>query len=183
MLYDIRQKYAKEYYQFECNCELCKYEKNKFKENKEKRILDVYLKQININIFPDIPKDEKGIEFNKLLTKKEIEQMVKFIEKNKKIFSCYEKSILYLKCAHCMMMYDMYLSYEYLEKSLKYSENRNYFFEKMSLVMMRMIAILLRSDIRLQYASKKLREFWEKYFSSQNKFIVILMDEYLKGMV
>ena len=46
--------------------------------------------------------------------------MVKFIEKNKKIFSCYEKSILYLKCAHCMMMYDMYLSYEYLEKSLKY---------------------------------------------------------------
>ena len=183
MLYDIRQKYAKEYYQFECNCELCKYEKNKFKENKEKRILDVYLKKININIFPDFPKDEKGIGFNKLLTKKEIEQMVKFIEKNKKIFSCYEKSILYLKCAHCMMMYDMYLSYEYLEKSLKYSENRNYFFEKMSLVMMRMIAILLRSDIRLQYASKKLREFWEKYFPSQNKFIVILMDEYLKGMV
>ena len=48
--------------------------------------------------------------------------MIKFIEKNKKIFSCYEKSMLYIKCAYFMSRYDAYLSYEYLEKSLKYSK-------------------------------------------------------------
>ena len=61
MLYDTRRNYCKIYYNFECNCELCKYEKKKFNENNEKKVLDEYLKKLNTNIFPGIPKDEKEI--------------------------------------------------------------------------------------------------------------------------
>ena len=37
MLYDTRRKYCKIYYNFECNCELCKYEKKKFNEIMKKK--------------------------------------------------------------------------------------------------------------------------------------------------
>ena len=36
MLYDKRQEYLKNNYNFDCYCELCNYEKKKFKESKEK---------------------------------------------------------------------------------------------------------------------------------------------------
>ena len=85
MLYDQRQKYIKNYYNFECNCELCIYEKNKFKENNEKKILEEYLKQLNDNVLQSIPNNERKMKYDKILDKKEIEKMVKFIEKNKKI--------------------------------------------------------------------------------------------------
>ena len=61
MLYDERQKYLRDYYDFDCNCELCKYERNKFKESSEKKTLDEYLKKLNINNFPD-PKKENIFE-------------------------------------------------------------------------------------------------------------------------
>ena len=35
---------------------------------------------------------------------------------------------MYLNCAHCMMKYDLYDSYNYLELALKYTENRNFYF-------------------------------------------------------
>ena len=38
MVYDTRQKFTKKFYDFKCHCELCKYEKNKFKSNNEKVI-------------------------------------------------------------------------------------------------------------------------------------------------
>ena len=37
----------------------------------------------------------------------------------------------------------------------------------------------LRSEARLQFAGKKFREFWEKYFPDQKKFIDILIDGYI----
>ena len=180
MLYHTRKNYSKIYYNFECNCELCKYEENKCKENKEKKVLDEYLKQLNTNIFPEIPDDEKGTTFNAILYQKDIAKMVKFIENNKKIFSCYEKSLLYLKCSFCMQFYDEYLSYEYLERALKYSENRNYYFEKLTLITMIVVSKILRSDIRLKSSCKRFKAFLEKYFPNQKKFIDIIMDEYLK---
>ena len=106
--------------------------------------------------------------------------MVKFIENNKKVFSCFEKSNLYLKCAHCVAFTDPYLSYEYLEKSLKYSENRNYYFEKLTLFEMIKIAKQLRSEARLEYSNKKFREFWEKYYHEQKKFIELCINEYIR---
>ena len=177
MLYDERQKYLRDYYDFDCNCELCKYERNKFKESSEKKTLDEYLKKLNSHNFPD-PKKENI--FENILNQKEIEKMVKFVEKNKKAFSCYEKSMLYMKCALGMRQYDPYLSYDYLEKGLKYSENRNYYFEKIILTMLCMNAKLLRSDARMEQSCKKLREFLEKYFPNQKKFVDIVMEEYLK---
>ena len=178
MVYDTRQKYTKKFYDFECNCELCKYEKNKFKNNKEKKILDEYLKKLNCNIFPEIPDSEKEIIFNGILNHKEIEQIVLFVEKNKKAFSCYEMSSLFLKCAYCMRQYDGHLAYEYLEKSLKYSENRNYYYENLSLIVMIRVAKELRSDERLNIAGNKFREFLEKYYPNQKKYVEILMNEY-----
>ena len=85
-----------------------------------------------------------------------------------------------MKCALGMRQYDPYLSYDYLEKGLKYSENRNYYFEKIILTMLCMNAKLLRSDARMESSCKKLREFLEKYFPNQKKFVDIVMEEYLK---
>ena len=79
-----------------------------------------------------------------------------------------------------MRPYDPYLSYEYLEKSLKYSENRDYYFEKITLRMSFIVAQELRSDVRLQSVGNKFREFCEKYFSNQKKFVNLLVEEYLK---
>ena len=180
MLYDKRQEYLKNNYNFDCYCELCNYEKKKFKESKEKNILDEYLKKLDENINNSFSLEEKKVDYDKILDKKEISQMIKFIEKNKKIFSCYEKSNLYLKCAHCMRFFDPYISYEYLEKSLKYSENRNYYFEKLTLFMMVQVAKQIRSDARMEYACKKFREFWDKYFPNQKKFCDIIIKEYIK---
>ena len=176
MLYETRQKILKEIYDFECNCELCEYEKNKMKEN-EKKILDEYLKKLNniIEVNPD-EENEKKVK-NKLLSINEIEEMINFIEKNKKMFSCYEKSSLYLKCAICMVFHDAYFSFEYLEKSLRYSENRNYYFEKMTLIIMNEIAKKIKNEEKINFCSKKLKEFWEKYYLNQKEFINILMDQ------
>ena len=179
-LYDERQKYSKEFYNFECNCILCKYENNKLKESNEKKILNEYNKKLNNSCFPELISEEKKANQENILNQKDIEKMVKFIEKNKKIFSCYEKSMFYVKCAHCMRQYDPYLSYDYLEKSLKYSENRDYYFEKITLAMMYAVAQQLRSDVRLQFAGNKFREFCEKYFPNQKKFVNLLIEEYLK---
>ena len=179
-LYDERQKYSKEFYNFECNCILCKYENNKLKESNEKKILNEYIKKLNKNIFPELISKEKKANPENILNQKDIEKMVKFIEKNKKVFSCYEKSLFYIQCANCMRRYDPYLSYDYLEKSLKYSENRDYYFEKITLVMMYVVAEQLRSDVRLQFAGNKFREFCEKYFPNQKKFVNLLIEEYLK---
>ena len=85
--YEERQKYVKGYYNFECNCALCSYEKNKLKE---------YIKKLNLNCYPEETDGEKEINPNNILKKKEIEQMVKFVEKNKKTFSCFEKKVCYI---------------------------------------------------------------------------------------
>ena len=143
------------------------------KESNEKKILIEYIKKLNDAIF--------GItdNFELKLNQKEVGEMVKFIEKNKKIFSCYEKSVLYIKCAIIMKCFDPYLAYEYLEKALKYSENRNFYYEKLTLSLMNIYARHLRSESRMQFAGNKFREFWEKYFPGQKKFIDILIDGYL----
>ena len=175
MLYEKRQKILKEIYDFDCNCELCEYEKKKLKEN-EKKILDEYLNKLN-NVIKENPDEKKEKKVNNKLCQQEIEEMINFIEKNKKMFSCYEKSSLYLKCALCMVFYDANFSFEYLEKSLKYSENRNYYFEKMTLMIMNEIAKKIKNEEKINFCIKKLKEFWEKYFINQNQFINILIEQ------
>ena len=79
-----------------------------------------------------------------------------------------------------MRFYDEYLSYEYLETALKYCENRNYYFEEITLTTMIIVSKILKSDIRLKFSCKKFKEFLEKYFPRQKQFIDIIMNEYLK---
>ena len=179
-LYDERQKYSKELYNFECNCILCKYENNKQKESNEKKIFNEYIKKLNKNNFLLLINEEKKVKPENILNQKDIEKMLKFIETNKKLFSCYEKSLFYMQCANCMRRYDPYFSYEYLEKSIKYCENRDYYFEKMTLAIMYTIDEQLRSDVRLQFAGNKFREFCEKYFSNQEKFVNLLIEKLFK---
>ena len=170
--FDMRQNILKEKYDFNCNCELCNYEKNKFKNCEEKIIFNNYITKL-YNCF--------NIEENqeiKYPTEKEIKEIIKFIEKNKKLFSCYEKSAIYIYCSIGMRIYDTYLSYEYLEKALKYSENRNYEYEKYSLILSIQTAKSMRSDVRYDISIKKLKEFYEKYFPNQNKLVNILMEKY-----
>ena len=178
-LYDERQTYIQDNYNFKCKCELCEYEGKKIKENKENKILNEYLTRLRNNFL----KNDKGQnEFmkinNEVISQKEIKQMVKFLEQNKKMFSCYEKNIMYLNCAHCMMKYDPYQSYEYLESALKYTENRNYYFEKLTLYSLSIFAKILKSQARKEFVSKKFRAFFEKYFADQQEFVNLLLKEY-----
>ena len=170
--FDMRQNILKEKYDFNCNCELCNYEKNKFKNGEEKIIFNNYITKL-YNCFN--VGENKEINYP---TEKEIKEIIKFIEKNKKLFSCYEKSAIYIYCSIGMRIYDTYLSYEYLEKTLKYSENRNYEYEKYSLILSIQTAKSMRSDVRYDISIKKLKEFYEKYFPNQNKLVNILMEKY-----
>ena len=77
-----------------------------------------------------------------------------------------------------MKIFDGYLACDYLELSLKYSENRNYEYEKYTLILLIATAKFLRSDVRYEIYMKKLKEFYEKYFPKQNKFVDILMEKY-----
>ena len=174
MDFKSRQKFLKENYNFYCNCQLCQYEKNQIEKYKEKTILDDYLKQLDINFNSPLKNNCK-----KSLNQKDIEKMELFIENNKKIFCCYEKNLFYLKSAFCMYSYDLDISYQYLEKALRYSENRNYFFEKINLLMMNLIAKELKNENKIKFAKNKLNSFWEQYFSGQKQFIEILNNEYL----
>ena len=78
-----------------------------------------------------------------------------------------------------MYSYDLDISYQYLEKALRYSENRNYFFEKINLLMMNLVAKELKNDNKIKFTKNKLNSFWEQYFSEQKQFIEILNNEYL----
>ena len=175
--YDMRQGLLKEKYDFNCCCELCKYENNKFKTCPEKKTLNEYLTKL-YNFFINIDNNfEKEKEMSHP-TEKEIKGIIKFLEKNKKLFSCYEKSAIYIYCALGMRLFDGYLACDYLELSLKYSENRNYEYEKYTLILLIATAKFLRSDVRYEIYMKKLKEFYEKYFPKQNKFVDILMEKY-----
>lgn len=43
-LFEDRQQFLENSYNFVCDCELCSYERKKFKEFNEKKILEEYLK-------------------------------------------------------------------------------------------------------------------------------------------
>ena len=75
--------------------------------------------------------------------------MKEFIENNKTIFCCYEKNIFYLKSAFFMNKYHHNIAYQYLEKALRFNENRNYFFEKLTLIMMNSVAKKLKNKKKL----------------------------------
>ena len=174
--YEMRQIILKEKYDFDCSCELCKYENNKFKTCPEKTTLNKYLTKL-YNLFINEEKTEKEKDMN-YPSEKEIKEIIKFIEKNKKLFSCYEKSVIYIYCAIGMRIFDGYLSCDYLELALKYSENRNFEYEKYSLILLIETAKFIRSDVRYEIYMKKLKEFYEKYFPNQKKFVDILMEKY-----
>ena len=170
--FDMRQNILKEQYDFDCFCELCNYEKNKFKNCQEKRTLDNYVIKLHKYLFEN-SKDEFDSP-----SEKEIKGIIKFLEKNKKLFSCYEKSVVYSYCALCMRRYDGYLSCDYLECALKYSENRNYEYEKLALKLSFDTAKALRSDVRLEIIMKKIKDFYNKFFPNQKKLCEILIGNY-----
>ena len=122
--------------------------------------------------------DEKEEKIMNYPIEKEIKEIIQFIEKNKKLFSCYEKCAIYIYCFVIMELFDPYLSSEYLEKALKYSENRNYEYEKFSLKLSIQTAKFMRSDIRYDINIKKLKEFYQTYFPNQKKLVDILMEKY-----
>ena len=78
-----------------------------------------------------------------------------------------------------MNKYDHQIVYEYLEKALRYSENRNYFFEQLNLLMMNSIAKQLKNKEKIKLVKNKLNSFWEKYFPGQKEFIEILNNLHL----
>ena len=171
---DIRQNLLKEKYDFDCYCELCNYEKNKFKTCPEKTILNKHLMKLHKCLFESMENKNEA----ECPSKKEIEGIIKYLENNRKLFSCYERSAIYVYCSLLMRNYDSYLCYDYLEKALKYSENRNYEYEKYSLKLLFDMAKILRSDVRLEITMKKVKAFYERYFQNQKKFVDIIISLY-----
>ena len=86
MLYNKRQKCIKEYYNFECNCELCAYEKKKLKESEEKKTLEEYLQKVHNAIFKDEQINSMG-----LINKGKISSLFVFIVNN--LFNKFERYI------------------------------------------------------------------------------------------
>ena len=172
--FDMRQNILKEKYDFNCYCELCNYEKNKIKTCPEKKTLNEYLLKLRGYLFESM----ENKNYEDCPSEKEVKGIIKFLEQNKKLFSCYEMSSIYIYCSLCIRKYDVYICYEYLEKALKYSENRNYEYEKFSLKLLFDTAKILRSEVRLEFIMKKVRAFYEKYFPSQKKFINIIISSY-----
>ena len=66
---------------------------------------------------------------------------------------------------------DLYETYEVKVMS-------SYEYEKYTLILLIATAKFLRSDVRYEIYMKKLKEFYEKYFPKQNKFVDILMEKY-----
>ena len=172
--FDIRQNILKEKYDFDCYCELCNYEKNKFKTCPEKEILNKHLMKLH-KCLNESMENKNEVDSP---TEKEIKAIIKYLEQNRKLFSCYERSAIYVYCSLFMRKYDAYLCYDYLEKALKYSENRNYEYEKYSLKLLFDMAKILRSDARLEITMKKVKAFYEKYFPNQKKFVDIIISNY-----
>ena len=172
--FDIRQNILKEKYDFDCYCELCNYEKNKFKTCPEKEILNKHLMKLH-KCLNESMENKNEVDSP---TEKEIKAIIKYLEQNRKLFSCYERSAIYVYCSLFMRKYDAYLCYDYLEKALKYSENRNYEYEKYSLKLLFDMAKILRSDARLEITMKKVKAFYEKYFPTQKKFVDIIISNY-----
>ena len=115
--YSKRQEKLKKFYGFECQCELCLIEKNKFiEEYKVKKSISNYINELFDLLYN--PLDDKKLYLEKA------NEITKFMEENKDKINNYEKGILYYYL-FCLWPYEgEYIkNYYLLEKGLECCEN------------------------------------------------------------
>ena len=115
--YSKRQEKLKKFYGFECQCELCLIEKNKFiEEYKVKKSISNYINELFDLLYNQL--DDKKLYLEKA------NEITKFMEENKDKINNYEKGILYYYL-FCLWPYEgEYIkNYYLLEKGLECCEN------------------------------------------------------------
>jgi hypothetical protein len=63
-----------------------------------------------------------------------------------------------------MKIFKFNISYKYFEFALRYCENRNNFFGKLTLLIIYSIVKKLKNEEKIKFIQNKLRLFWEGYF-------------------
>ena len=176
--YKKRQEKLKKYYGFECKCELCLFEKNKFIEKpKIKNKISNYLNEL-IDLIND-PKDEKKLYLAKA------NEITKFIEENNDNLNSYEKGLLYYDL-FCLWPYeDEYIkNYNLLKKGLECCESEKCNFHFNSLIYcfyLKMYKINFVFNEKLCFEVRKKMKFLfnELLGDKRSDFIEVLLDDLL----
>ena len=114
--YKIRQEKLKKFYGFECQCELCIIESNKFKEKPD-------IKNKISNYINELIELINNPNYNQKLYLEKANEIMKFIESNNDNINNYEKVLLYYNL-FCLWPYDRYSkNYNLLQKGLECCEN------------------------------------------------------------
>ena len=175
--YKIRQEKLKKFYGFECGCELCLYEKNKFKEMPEiKNKINTYINEL-INLI-------NSPNYNQKLYFEKANEITKFINEHNDKINNYEKGVLYYNL-FCLWPYnDGYLqNYNLLKEGLQCCENENnmkiniliYYF----LLKMYKLNFVFNDKLCIEIRKKMILLFTEVLGNKQQEFIEILLDDLL----
>ena len=176
--YKKRQEKLKKYYGFECQCELCLVEKNKFIEKPEiKNKISSYINELITLI--NNPKNE-----NKLYLEK-ANEITKFIEENNDNINNYEKGVLYYDL-FCLWPYEdeSIKNYNLLKKGLEYceSEKSNIHFNGLIycfLLKMYKINFVFNEKLCIEIRKKMTLLFNEVLGYKRKEFIDILLNDLL----
>ena len=168
-----RQEKLKKQYGFECQCELCQIEKNKFKEMPD--IKNKVSKFINELI------DISGQPFANFMAKKK--EVLSFIKKNQKKLNNYEKGLLYFNL-YFLNYGDYSKNYELVEKALEcYEKEKMFDFNIMKyycLLKMYKINYAFYNDKCDNIKNKMLNLIKEAFWNKHDEFAEILLEDILE---
>ena len=142
--YNERQQTLLENWRFNCNCQLCKYQ-----EKKRDKIYEDYMTMMDKN--------------TKDISKKDAKLFEKYMEENKKKFSCYEMANAYLKLEeyyHIIRDFDSVMKLS--ELITKYADGKNFTFQRNNLYIL-MLAVTLSGKKDFFKVYKELIKYLKKY--------------------
>ena len=176
--YSKRQEKLKKFYGFECQCELCLIEKNKFiEEYKVKKSISNYINELFDLLYNQL--DDKKLYLEKA------NEITKFMEENKDKINNYEKGILYYYL-FCLWPYEgEYIkNYYLLEKGLECCENEKGIIHNNGLLYcfllkMYKVNFVFNEKLCIEIRKKMLFLYKELLGDKLKDFIEVLLDDLL----
>ena len=170
-----RQEKLKKQYGFECQCELCQIEKNKYKEMPD--IKNKISKYINELI------ETSGQMFDYSVFNRKKKEVLNFMKKNNNKINNYEKGLLYFNLY--FLNYGDYLkNYEFVKKALECYENeKDLVFNIMKyycLLKMYKISYVFFNERCDEIRKKMLKLIQEAFGNKYNDFAEILLNDILE---
>ena len=164
--YSKRKYILKAKWGFDCDCELCKYEK-KIENTDTKKLFSKYLFLLD-QCFPN--DNFQPFKNNPL-------DLINFLEENKKKMSCYELGIAYyLYGSICLKNY-VELSIECLNKALRYNKNRNLRYEIFTLYYLFSAYKYKKDKDMMKKIRSEIKEALLKVYFNNDKYVEALILE------